>query len=101
MTQDGLQRPTKLPPLNPKYKPQIKYPNRKSMIHYLIFANSKLILIVSYPQEPSVKIADQTEDLENSFEYNAYEFRNTYKSRPDRSEDNSEFDYTIENRFEA
>ena len=58
------------------------------------------ISIVSHPPELSVKIADQTEDLENSFEYNAYEFRNTYKSRPDRSDENSEFDYTLENRFE-
>ena len=37
VTMDGVQRPGKLPPLNPNYKPQLKYLKRKSFIFAILF----------------------------------------------------------------
>lgn len=54
--------------------------------------------IVPTHPEFSVKINDQTEDLDNSFELNHSEFRNNFKSKKGNSEFNSEFEYMTQNK---
>lgn len=60
-----------------------------------------MLIKSEYPREPSIKVLDQTDELDNSVELYPDYFRNTYKSNAGKSDYTSEFDFTVDGRFKS
>lgn len=91
VTNDGVQKHGRLPPIKQTSKSSMFLPiNGKP-------ANA---ISIELDREKSVKILmDQTDEMDNSLELCPDEFRNTYKSNFGKSDITSEFDFTVDGKF--
>ena len=91
VTNDGVQKHGRLPPIRPGNKNSMFLP---------INGTPALFINIEYDREKSVKILmDQTDEIENSIELYPDEFRNTFKSNFGKSDITSEFDFTVDGKF--